>query len=174
MNTKELWDSYNNQIYFFILKKTKDKDAAYEVLQNSFLKIHTHIHQLKNTEKLKAWMFQIVRNEIINYFNHQSKLSQEKAINEVKTTEKNTPFCCFDRFLTELPVPYKSAIELVFIKGKKQQEAAEILAISLANLKARIRRGKSILKDNYTKCCKFQIDKKGMLIGESNCSYCES
>lgn len=174
MNTQELFYSYSDQIYFFILKRVKEKDSTNEIFQNSFLKIHSSVHQLKDEHKAKAWMYQIVRNEIINFYNQ--KATQAKVISAASEIVQDTviSFCCFDRFLTNLPILYKSAIELVYVDGLKQQQAAEILGISLANLKARIRRGKSILKDNFSNCCKFEIDQKGMLVGESNCSFCNT
>lgn len=87
-------------------------------------------------------------------------------------TEKNEAYCCFDNFINELPLIYKEPIELVYIKGKKQQQVAEILDISLANVKARIRRAKGILKKNFSECCKYEFDKNGSLIGEADCSKC--
>ena len=170
--TQEILNGYHDEIYFFILKKVKNKDATNEIFQNSFLKIHKNINQIKELEKVKAWIFQIVRNEIANYFNQKSKYSNQLNVNKTETSNDYQEVCCFDKFINELPDNYKDVIELVYIDGKKQYEAAEILEISLANVKARIRRAKSILKQNFQECCKFTLNKNGDLIGEPNCSCC--
>ncbi|MEO0331433.1 MAG: RNA polymerase subunit sigma-70, partial [Bacteroidota bacterium] len=57
-------------------------------------------------------------------------------------------------------------------KGHKQKDVAKELEISLENTKARIRRAKGILKEKFKECCKYELDKKGKLIGEPNCSIC--
>ena len=68
METQNIWKKYHDELYFFILKKTKDKDIANDVFQNTFLKIHKSITQLKSVDKTKPWVFQIARNEIANRF----------------------------------------------------------------------------------------------------------
>ena len=173
METITIWNDFNSEIYFFILKKVKNKDAANEIFQNSFLKIHQNINQLKDSNKVKAWSFQIVRNEIANYFNNQSRTFHNVNSDTLKNADNFKEFCCFDRFISNLPKDYKEVIELVYIKGKKQVEVAELIGISLANVKARIRRAKSILKINFNECCKFELNEDGKLIGEPNCAHCD-
>lgn len=174
MTTNQLWNKYNGEAYFFILKKVRNAESANDILQNSFLKIHQKLYQLQDEEKAKSWVFQIIRNEIANFFNRESKYVG--IFNNLKDDNSADieRFCCFDRFINELPGNYLEVIDLVYIQGKKQQEAATKLNISLANVKARIRRAKSILKQNFKDCCKFEINDEGDLVGTSNCAYCEN
>ena len=88
-------------------------------------------------------------------------------------TPRYEAICCFDKFINDLPPPYKEVIEIVYIKGKKQKEAASILGITLMNVKVRIKRAKDILKKNFNECCKYSFNANGDLIGESNCNICE-
>ena len=67
MNTQDIWDNFNEELYFFILKKVNSKHVANDIFQNSFLKIHQNLSKLKSEEKVKAWIFQIARNEIITW-----------------------------------------------------------------------------------------------------------
>ena len=173
METITIWNNFNSEIYFFILKKVKNKDAANEILQNSFLKIHQNIGQLKDSRKVRAWAFQIVRNEIANYFNNLSKTIHNVDFGILKNPETQIDLCCFDRFIANLPKEYKQVFELVYIKGKKQVEVAELVGISLANVKARIRRAKAMLKINFNECCKFDLNEDGKLIGEPDCAHCD-
>ncbi|WP_111881744.1 sigma-70 family RNA polymerase sigma factor [Aequorivita sp. CIP111184] len=172
METQKIWKQFNEELYFFILKKVKNEAATNDIFQNTFLKIHKNLHQLKEEEKIKAWVFQIARNEIANFFKQESVyVATTKEANEINT-ESYQNICCFDTFINQLPLIYKEPIELVYLKGKKQNEVSEILDISLANVKARIRRAKDILKKNFNECCKYELDKNGSLIGEPNCSKC--
>lgn len=171
IETITIWNQLNTQLYFFILKKVKNKDAANEILQNSFLKIHQNINSLKDASKAKAWTYQIVRNEITNFFTTESKTITKPSIDFLKNSDTYEELCCFDRFVSNLPKEYNEVIELVYFEGKKQAEAAKIIGISLANVKARIRRAKVILTKNFNECCKFEINKEGKLTGENNCSY---
>ena len=173
METQKIWKQFNEELYFFILKKVKNETATNDIFQNTFLKIHKNLHQLKEEEKAKSWAFQIARNEIANHFKNESKyIAPIEEIEEI-ISEKNQAYCCLDRFINDLPTIYREPIELVYLKGKKQQEVSEILDISLANVKARIRRSKDILKEKFSECCKYEFDKNGSLIGEPDCSKCK-
>jgi RNA polymerase sigma-70 factor (ECF subfamily) len=172
IETEAIWNKLSSELYFFILKRVKNKNIADEVLQNSFLKIHRNLQTLQNPEKVKAWVFQITRNEISNFFKDETKMIPGLNSESVTTSEKYEEICCFDRFIQNLPQEYNEVMEVVYIQGKKQHEAAELIGISLANVKARIRRAKAILKKNFNECCKFDLNKDGKLIGESNCTSC--
>ncbi len=172
METQKIWQQFNEELYFFILKKVKSEFATNDIFQNTFLKIHKNLHQLKEAEKARAWVFQIARNEIADYHKQESKFVPAEKGEIGIPSEKFENICCFDSFIKALPDLYREPIELVYLQGKKQQEAATILAISLANLKARIRRAKGILKKNFNECCKYDFDKNGNLIGEPNCAKC--
>ena len=174
MDTREVWDKYQKEFYFFILKRVKNEDAAMDILQASFLKIHKNLDKLKDLGKLKSWAFQIIRNEINDHFNN-SKFSVS-TLDFQQSEEVSHPFievCCFDKFLNELPQEYQEVMKLVYVDGKPQKEAAELAGISLANTKARIRRSKTIMKNRLKECCKYDTDVNGRLTGQSKCALCE-
>lgn len=172
METQSIWDNYSDGLYFFILQKVKHKHAANDIFQNTFLKIHANLSKLKKEEKLKAWVFQIARNEIVNYLNAESAYVDKLQISKEIFSQENQFACCFDKLIDELPEIYKEVIEMVYIKGHKQKEVAQTLDISLENTKARVRRAKDILKKKFRDCCKYGVNKKGKLIGEVDCSIC--
>ena len=173
METYKIWDSFNDELYFFILKKVKNKEIANDIFQNTFLKIHKNVSMLKDEEKVKAWIFQISRNEIVNYFNKEAVYVTESNVDKEIPSQKYQRICCFDKFINELPEMYRKVIELIYIHGLKQKDVSKKLEISLENVKARVKRAKDILKKNFNECCKYELDKNGKLIGESNCTICE-
>lgn len=174
MKTQSIWNDYKDELYFFILKKVKNKTAANDIFQNTFLKIHKNLPTLKDEDKIKAWIFQIARNEIINWINKEAVYTDESTVLQEVDKHNYQDICCFDKFINNLPTIYEEVIELVYIKGYKQKEASQILGISLANVKARIRRAKAILKQNFNECCKYDLDKNGLLMGEPNCPICKT
>lgn len=174
METQTIWDNFNDELYFFILKTTKNKDAANDIFQNTFFKIHKNLGRLEKDEKAKAWIFQIARNEIINHFNSESIYIEKFEITKEIPLQKYQHICCFDKFINDLPKIYRQVIELIYIKGLKQKEVALELRISLENVKVRIKRAKDILKKKFNECCNYEFDKNGKLIGESNCSVCKT
>ncbi len=172
MDTQEIWRAHSEEVYFFILKRVKDTEVASDILQNTFYKIHKKLDQIEDLIKIRSWIFQIARNAIADYFKREAKYLVRLKGEEDKGAEKYQDICCFNRFIEELPEHYKSVIKLVYIDGKTQIEAAQVLKISLANVKARIRRAKSLLKQRFNECCKYEINKNGQLTGEPDCAKC--
>lgn len=174
METQKIWNNFNDELYFFILKKVKNTDDTNDIFQNTFLKIHKNLSKLKNETKVRSWVFQIARNEIINHYNNEAVYVGKLDMTKETSLQDYHHICCYDKFIDGLPKIYKQVIELIYIEGKKQKEVAEELEISLENVKARIKRAKNILKKNFNKCCKYEFDKNGKLIGEPNCVSCNS
>ena len=157
-------------------KKVRNEETSKEILQNSFIKIHNNLSTLREPSKVRAWAYQIIRNEIINFYNQDpmgmanAEISAEKA----DLPMGNDSYCCFEKFIRDLPQKYQSVIVEVYLNGKSQAQAAESLNISLSNTKARIHRAKEILKGNFQKCCNYQLNSRGMLVGEPDCQSCSA
>lgn len=173
METKKIWSDFNDELYFFILKKVKNRSAANDIFQNTFLKIHKNLSSVKDDKKIKSWIFQIARNETANYFNKESIYVEEFKTDSDKSLQEYQEICCLDRFINDLPKIYREVIELVYLKGHKQKDVGELLGISLESVKARLKRAKDILKKNFNACCKYEFNEKGNLVGDSNCAVCE-
>ncbi|MEM7381982.1 MAG: sigma-70 family RNA polymerase sigma factor [Bacteroidota bacterium] len=178
--TTAIWNTWRDNLFGFILKRVKDPVIAEDILQESFIKIHLKLHQLKSNAKLEAWVFQIARNQVNDYF-YQQKRQQEMVdnsweIQEIDASEQHQEewLCCFDPFLNALPGKYRIVIDPIHREGKKQKEVAEELGISLANVKSRVHRAKELLKEHFMQCCKFTQNEEGKLIGEQHCERCET
>ncbi|MEM8999552.1 MAG: sigma-70 family RNA polymerase sigma factor [Bacteroidota bacterium] len=170
LSTAKIWEKYHPELHFFTLKRVKNPEDVNEILQNTFVKIHINLYQLKQQHKVKQWIFQITRNEIINF------LSAKKTTHIWSFEEEileDFP-CCFDRFIDELPHIYKMVVIPVHFQGRKQAEVAKQLGISLPNVKARLRRAKALLKERFKTCCNYQINKNGLLMGEPECVGCDT
>ena len=72
-----IWIDLNEELFKFIIGRIKDDQISKDIHQEVFLKIQNKIHQLKDTSKLTLWVYQITRNEIIDYFR---KVNSKKSI----------------------------------------------------------------------------------------------
>ena len=178
MTTQEVWNTYNNDIKRFILSKVNDKTVADDVLQNTFIKIHTKLHTLQDISKLKPWTFTIARNSIIDYFKNSKQTFDfsdfDIAIEEQQHvhTEKD----CLEGILKNLPKKYRDPLFLSDIKGLKQQEIANQLQQSLPTTKSQIQRARKLIAKGFMDCCGFVLNKDGKLVGElqekADCKVC--
>jgi RNA polymerase sigma-70 factor (ECF subfamily) len=179
MTTKQVWSSYSEDLKRFIISKVKDATIADDILQDTFIKIHTKLHTLKDITKLKNWCFTVSRNAILDYWKSANKTFEINNFEENTQFEENihTEQDCLEAILKNLPKKYRDPLFLSDIKGLKQQEVANQLKQSLPTTKSQIQRARKLIAKGFMDCCGFKIDKKGNLIGEiqekENCKVCK-
>lgn len=178
MTTQQVWAKYANDLKRFIFSKVKDEVATDDILQDSFLKIHTKLHTLKDLNKLKSWIFSIARNSILDYFKTNNKTFEytnfeaEALMNENVHTEKD----CLRGILQNLPKKYRDPIFLSDIKGLKQQEVAERLNQKITTTKSQIQRARKLIAQGFINCCGYVLNENGKLVGQiqekEDCKVC--
>ena len=173
-DTLHIWNGLRENLYRFILKRVRNQAEAEDILQEVFIKIHLNLHRLKDHSRVQAWAFQITRNQITDFYKQagQSVELQDTTLEKLSEPESRDMYCCFESFIHELPQKYRNVLELINLEGRKQQEVAKLLGVSLANTKSRVHRAKEMLKEKFVECCQFKVDAQGKLKGEQNCQRC--
>lgn len=142
---------------------------ADDILQDVFTRIHTRIGTLKDTNKIKSWIYQITRNAIIDYYRSQKQLvelPESLAAPEEDASEKTRAEIAgwLLPMIRSLPEPYREALILAEIEGLTQREVAKMQGLSLSGAKSRVQRGRSMLKDTLVECCWFEFDHQGKVV----------
>lgn len=178
MTTKYVWDTYAQDIKRFILSKTKDESVADDILQETFIKVHTKLQTLKDDDKLKSWLFSVARYTLMDYFKTK-KIKVELNDFEVTDTFENhehTEKDCLRGILVNLPKKYREPIFLSDIMGLKQKEVAKRLNLSLSTVKSQIQRGRKQIAQGFMDCCGYEMNNDGYLVGElkdkDDCKIC--
>ena len=83
MTTNEVWKLYSDDIKRYIENKVRDEAITEDILQDTFIKIHTKLHTLKDLNKIKSWCFIIARN-LLWIFSEPQKLGQNYPILQQK------------------------------------------------------------------------------------------
>ena len=87
MSTEEIWNRFCCELEQFIKQRIKDKTAAEDLLQDIFIKIHLNKNSLKESDKLTAWVYQITRNTIIDYYRRNKQEIAETNFQELEASE---------------------------------------------------------------------------------------
>ena len=59
-----IWYEFSAVLRRFILKRVGDEQAADDILQEVFVKVHRHLESLNDETRLESWLYQIARNAI--------------------------------------------------------------------------------------------------------------
>ncbi|MCW1952984.1 MAG: RNA polymerase sigma factor [Flavobacteriia bacterium] len=68
-----LVDTYKERLYWHIRRIVLQHDFADDVLQNTFIKVHSHIQNFKGESALYSWMYRIATNEALSYLKTEAR-----------------------------------------------------------------------------------------------------
>lgn len=178
MTTNEVWKTYAEDLRHFILSKVKDAVITEDILQDTFIKVHTKLHTLKDESKLKPWLFSVARYTLLDYFK-AAKYTLQVADLEIEaesSIKEHTEQDCLRGILKNLPKKYRDPLFLSDIKGLKQQEVADQLKLPLSTVKSQIQRARKQIAQGFMDCCGFVMNDEGHLVGEiqdkADCKVC--
>ena len=136
--------------YFFL----RDEQEAKDLVQTFFIdiwekKLYLHFH-----DEIKGYLFRSIKNRCINQISKQkTREKNHKAFADLQD-EKSSPH-------DEMPPDYygqiqntlegmagqkRMAIQMVYVKGKRYQEAADEMGISINSFKTHLKSGLKILR----------------------------
>ena len=176
----QLWREYRTKLHHFILNRVNDPGLAEDIVQEVLTKVYHRLDTLKDPEKIIAWMYQITRNMIVDYYRKRSpteELDEALIVQEVNIGEdvRKDLAGCLMPLINELPVHYRQAIMLSEIDGLTQKEVALKQGLTLSGAKSRVQRGRQLLKTMLLECCRIELDQRGTVINyepKKRCSNC--
>lgn len=175
------WQAHKERLYRYIAHQVEDQHIVEDLLQEVFIKAHTHFGSLKSTESLGSWLYRIAYNVIMDYYRSkrpwdelpESLESPEEDEYELTHQEVAT---CLVPLMNELPEKYRLPLQMAELEGMTQQQVADQLGLSLSGAKSRIQRGRVLLRERFTTYCDIEVGRGGV-IGYSRkdlgCNTCE-
>ena len=168
--TENVWKLLSTRLRSFIRARVEDDQAASDLLQETFLRIHQNLHTLGDDERLEAWVFRIARNMIVDHYRSRRRTSPgdlEGGLSpQVESSNINEMVSDWiPSAMESLPEPYRKAVRLYEVQGLPQKDIARRLGLSLPGAKSRIQRGREKLKQVLDDCCSFELDRRGNVLG---------
>ncbi len=162
-----LIDRYKNKSFTLLKRLLKNHSEAEEVLQDCFLKAFNGLNSFRQDASFSTWFYRIVYNTALSKLsvkkrkieNEMTDISQRfdlKSSYDFNETEKKD----FSEFLNELieklPENYATVLNLYYLNEMSCEEIAEVMGISVSNVKVLLYRSRNMLKDiilknNYKK-----------------------
>lgn len=169
-----VWTSTQNKLINFVFRYTQDRAVAEDIVQDVFLKVHSKIDQVRESDKLVGWIFQVARHTITDYFRQKSKAVDVNDIDweSGPVTLNDCVSSCLSDMLTTLPTKYREALEFTELKSRSQLELAKALNISYSGAKSRVQRARQMLKEKMEEAYNIRLDRYGNVIVCENKTPC--
>jgi RNA polymerase sigma-70 factor (ECF subfamily) len=148
---------------------TGNREAAEDLVQETYLKVHRFAHTFKEGSNLKAWLFKILRNTFINTF--RKKIKEPKSIhydevedfylfNKIKNeskedssnlSENRDNVCEFfedevKNAINNLPLAFREVVLYSDIEELSYGEISEIVECPIGTVKSRLFRARKLLQ----------------------------
>ena len=157
-----------DSLFNFGMRMTGNREAAEDLVQETYLKVHRFSHTFKEGSNLKAWLFKILRNTFINTF--RKKIKEPKSVhydevedfylfNKIKTDKKEGDYVSGDvsaiyEFLDDevknavnsLPLAFREVVLYSDIEDLSYGEISEIVGCPIGTVKSRLFRARKLLQ----------------------------
>jgi RNA polymerase sigma-70 factor (ECF subfamily) len=179
-----LWSAFATPLRAFIARRAPPGIDADDVLQDVFLRIHKHLPDLRDSERIGAWIFQLTRNALADAQRgrHKARTTAQRVVAEPADADDQAEDVraaeaelvpCLEPMIARLEEPYRSAIRLTGLEGCTNAEAAKRTGVSISAMKSRSQRGRAQLKQMLLDCCSVEIDRRGRLIDDGSGEGCQ-
>ena len=81
-SAEELIERYHKPLYWHIRRMVVSHDDAQDVLQETFIQIHTHLNELRQAESERAWVYRIATNEALQWLRSRHEFLSLEVYND--------------------------------------------------------------------------------------------
>jgi RNA polymerase sigma-70 factor (ECF subfamily) len=147
----ELFVRYKRRVYEYCYRLLRDRPAAEDATQNTFIKVRQELRGLKNPASFKAWMFTIARNELYAHLRRARSNGLEGNEDVWEATSPHEEFVVQEqaelvqRLLAQLKPEYREVLLLVEYEQMSYADIAAVTGSTLSSVESRIFKARKAL-----------------------------
>jgi RNA polymerase sigma-70 factor (ECF subfamily) len=130
-STESVWFEVSGRLRRFISARIRNRDDAEDILQEVFLRVHDQLSRLEDSARLHAWVYQITRNAITDYYRRRGRMPEvttefpeDLAAGDAEQDLTDEVAAWLLPMIDTLPPKYRDAMRLSEVQGLTQQETA--------------------------------------------------
>jgi RNA polymerase sigma factor (sigma-70 family) len=169
----EVYDAYRPRVFAFLLRMTRNRALAEDLLDDTWLRLVRHATRLLPDTRLGPWLFTVARNL---YWSHRrDALLEESFVPELLTlwpcpVRWPSPFDLaaagelerrLERALSTLSPQYREVLLLVGHEGMTPGDAAAVCAVTPEAMRQRLSRARAALAEKLRETPAVAALKKG-------------
>ena len=122
LELEEIYKTYFQDVYYFVLAMSKDPHIAEEITQETFFKALKGVKHFQGKCSIKSWLCQIARNEYISYTRKKHRTDQELTEQAYSDGKTDGP----EQRMLRKDEPYKEVFTLKVLGELNYKEIAQI------------------------------------------------
>ena len=150
-----VFKKYYPLLVVFVVRHIGDEDVAKDIVQDIFFKLFERGHSLPDNFQLKSWFYRVARNAAVDYLRHLQVEDKYKFlmaegmihIPDIDEEIDEQVYAKVNLAIESLPEQCRLIIKLNVLEGKKYQEIAEELGITINTIRTQVSRGYKKLRE---------------------------
>jgi len=163
---EQLIEKYQKKVYNIALKMLGNKEDAYDMSHEVFIRVYRSIDKFKEQASLSTWIYKITTNVCLDEIRRRKNrftvsIDDDMELNDSKVkrqieydgpspeiiVEENELREIINKSIQQLPEQYRVVTILRDIQGFSYEEIANILDVPQGTVKSRINRARAMLRD---------------------------
>lgn len=161
---QKLYHLFSKPVFNFIWRLLGSSDEAEDLTQETFLKAHSELKNLREATQFRFWLYRIARNEVYQKFRRSQKATEVSIDDEEITYYNFLPDPSqgadpeqrvlaaelnevIERALRVMPPKYRDVFVLAVFEKISYEDITKIVGRSLLSVKTDIYRARLIAKD---------------------------
>jgi RNA polymerase sigma-70 factor, ECF subfamily len=151
-SVRELVDAHYASLYRYAYRLSGSAAEAEDLTQETFGKAITHLHELRQPDRVKGWLYRVLRNAYLHRVrdDRRNRRVPMEAVGEVAAREgPSEPLvesAKLQAALNELDEPFRTPLILFYFDEMSYRDIAEQLELPIGTVMSRLARGKAYLK----------------------------
>ncbi len=148
--------AYRQRLYGYLVRMTRRRDVAEDLLQDTFLRLAQHARKLAPDTRLGAWLFTVAHRLVISWSRAQAvraQLAGDLPAREAGGDDRSPlgalvesqAQLALERAFAQLEPPYREVALLVGVEGMQPAEVAEVLGQKPDAIRQRLARARTRL-----------------------------
>ncbi|MFM2093234.1 MAG: polymerase sigma factor SigE [Planctomycetota bacterium] len=147
----QIIEEYHRGVYQYAFRLCGSAADAEDLTQQTFLLVHQHAAQVREPERLKSWIYSILRNCFLQSHRRRRPVSSttiDLRMDEIVQPIPEQPLDsqALHCAIQELPDEFRVVVLMYYFEGLSYREIAEALGVPLGTVMSRLSRGKSHLR----------------------------
>ena len=149
---------YGDLVYNLAYRILGNSADAEDAAQDAFLSAYRNFHRFRGESKVSTWLYRIATNaalmklrkdrpkQLLTQLGYDDMQLASPSAGPEKLALNSELRGHLEQGLEMLPPNLKAAVVLRDVQGLNNEEASEVLAVSVSSLKARLHRGRVLLR----------------------------
>jgi len=163
-----IYDAYNPRLFSFLLRMTKNRAIAEDLLEETWLRLVSAGEALDAGSRLGPWLFTVARNLFLSYCRSRAREQvytralislwpDESSLSPYDAASQNEFEDRLEAALAEVPPVFREVLLLVGFEGLRPAEAAAVCGITPEALRQRLSRARTLLSQRLKDSPKVNV-----------------